>query len=50
MSKKDLKALGAIAAVGGVAVVVHGITSKKWETAHTVFSLLGAVVALLTLA
>ena len=36
-------------AVGGVAVVVPGITSKKWETAHTVFSLLGAAVALLTL-
>jgi hypothetical protein len=49
MSKKDLKVLGMIATVGVVAVVVHGITSKKWETAHTLFSVLGAVVALSTL-
>jgi len=49
MSKKDLQMLGVIAAAGGAVVVVHGITSKKWQTAHTVFSLLGAVVALATL-
>lgn len=49
MSKKDLKALGAVATIGGAVVVVHGITSKKWQTAHTVFCVLGAVVALATL-
>ena len=49
MNKKDLKVLGTIAAVGGAVVVVHGITSKKWQTAHTILSVLGAIVALVTL-
>jgi hypothetical protein len=49
MSKKDLKVLGVIAAAGGAVVAIHGITSKKWQTAHSVFSVLGAVVALATL-
>lgn len=50
MSKKDAQLLGAVAAVGGAVVVVHGITSKKWETAHTFFSVLSTLVALATLA
>ena len=49
MDKKDLKMLGTIATVGGVIVVAHGITSKKWQTAHTVLSVLSVVVALATL-
>ncbi|HTW06333.1 MAG TPA: hypothetical protein VME46_02415 [Acidimicrobiales bacterium] len=36
MTKKGLKTLGIIATVGGAAVALHGTTSKKWETAHTV--------------
>ena len=50
MNKKDLKVLGAIAAVGGAAVAIHGITSKRWQTAHTIFAVVGAAVALATLA
>jgi uncharacterized membrane protein HdeD (DUF308 family) len=49
MDKEDLKMLGAIATVGGVIVVAHGIKSKKWQTAHTVLSVLSGVVALATL-
>lgn len=49
MSKKDLKVLGVVATIGGAAVVLHGVTSKKWETAHSLFSALSIVVALLTL-
>ena len=49
MNKTDLKTLGAIATVGGVVVVAHGITSKKWQTAHTIFTALSVVVALATL-
>lgn len=49
MSSKELDALREIVAVGTVAVIVHGITSKKCEVAHTMFAVLGVVVALLTL-
>jgi ABC-type phosphate/phosphonate transport system permease subunit len=50
MSKKDLKVLGAIGATGGAVVIMHGITSKKWETAHTILTLLSAFVAVMSVA
>ena len=48
MNKKDLKAVGAIAAVGTAIVALHGVTSKRWQTAHTILTVIGAVVALST--
>lgn len=48
MSKKDWKAIGAVAAIGGAVVAIHGVTSKKWQTAHTVFVVVALVVALAT--
>ena len=50
MSKKDLKVLGALATIGGAIVVIHGVTSKKWQTAHTVFTIIAVVVAVASLA
>jgi hypothetical protein len=49
VSKKDLKIIGAIAAVGGTVLAIHGITSKRWQTAYTFFTIAGALVALGTL-
>jgi uncharacterized membrane protein len=49
MSKKDLKVLGAVAAIGGAVVIIHGVTSKKWQTAHTVLTLLSVFVAIASL-
>ena len=39
----DPKRIALIAAVGGAVVTVHGVTSKKWSEAHTVFVLLGSL-------
>lgn len=44
-----MKKIGAVAAVGAAVVAIHGITSKKWRNAHTLFTVLGAVVAVATL-
>lgn len=41
--QKGLQAVGALAAVGGAATVVHGLTTKNWTTAHTIFTVVGAV-------
>jgi hypothetical protein len=49
VNKKDLKTIGAIAAVGGAVVAIHGVTTKRWQIAHTVFTVAGALVALATL-
>lgn len=48
MDKNGVKVLGMIATAGGAAVAVHGITNKKWEDWHTLFTVLGAVVAIAT--
>jgi hypothetical protein len=48
VSKKDLKTIGTVAAVGAAVVAIHGITSKRWQTAHTVFTVVGALVAVST--
>lgn len=48
MNKKDLKVIGAVAAVGTGVVALHGITSKHWQTAHTIFTLVGLFVTLST--
>lgn len=48
MNKKDLKTIGAIAAVGTAVVALHGITSKRWQTAHTILTVIGAAVAMST--
>jgi hypothetical protein len=46
MSKKDWKAVGAVAAIGGAMVAWHGITSKRWQTWHTVFVIAAALAAI----
>ena len=45
MSNKDWKTLAIVASVGGLVVGLHGITSKRWTNAHTLFVLLGAIAA-----
>lgn len=37
MSRKDAKVIGMIGVVGAALVATHGITSKRWQTWHTVF-------------
>jgi hypothetical protein len=49
MRKRDWQIIGLIATAGGAAVAVHGITSKRWKDAHTLFSVLSACVALAAL-
>jgi hypothetical protein len=48
MEASDWKALVAIAAVGGGIVALHGVTSKKWTEAHTLFTVLGIIATLAT--
>jgi hypothetical protein len=48
MESSDWKALAAIATIGGGIVALHGITSKKWTDAHTLFTALGIAAALAT--
>ena len=48
MKKKDLATLGAVATIGGAIVALHGITSKRWKEAHTVFVVASLVVVMLT--
>jgi hypothetical protein len=44
-----MKRLGVAAAVGTAIVVIHGVTDKKWKDAHTLFTVVGAIVALASL-
>ena len=39
------QAVGAIGAIGSGVTVLHGLTSKNWTTAHTVFTIGGIVAA-----
>jgi hypothetical protein len=48
MSKKNLATLGAVATIGGAVVALHGITNKRWKEGHTTFTVLAAVVALIS--
>jgi hypothetical protein len=41
--RNDWQAVGAVAAVGTAVTVAHGLTTKNWTTAHTVFTIVGAV-------
>jgi hypothetical protein len=43
--KSDWQTVGAIAAIGSGATVIHGLTTKNWTTAHTVFTVGGIVAA-----
>ena len=45
MSTKDWALLGTIAAVGSALVTAHGLTSRQWQTWHTVFALAGGLAA-----
>jgi len=40
MTKKQLARVGAVATIGGGIVTLHGITSRRWQRAHTVFTVL----------
>ncbi len=44
MNKKQLARVGAVATIGGGIVTLHGITSRRWQKAHTVFTGLAIVV------
>lgn len=48
MAKRDWATVGALAAIGTGVVVLHGVTSRKWKDAHTLFSVLGALATLAT--
>ena len=41
MNDTTLRKVQAIAAIGGGAVALHGITSHGWKRGHTVFVALG---------
>jgi hypothetical protein len=45
MNKKQLTRVGAVATIGGGIVTLHGITSRRWQRAHTAFATLALVVA-----
>jgi hypothetical protein len=47
MNKKQLVRVGAVATIGGGIVTLHGITSRRWQRAHTVFTVLAMVVGML---
>ena len=48
MTKSQLTKVGAIATIGGGIVTLHGITSGHWRRAHTVFSIAGGIVGVLS--
>ncbi len=50
MTKAQLTKIGAIATIGGGIVTLHGITSGHWRRAHTLFSVAGGVVGVLSFA
>lgn len=45
MRKRDWDNLSLIATVGGAIVALHGITSRKWQEAHTFFLVLALAAA-----
>ena len=45
MSTKNERAIGMLSTIGSAVVAIHGITSKRWKTAHTVFVLAGVAAA-----
>ena len=47
MTTSQLTKIGAIATIGGGIVTLHGITSGHWRRAHTLFSVVGAIVGVL---
>ncbi len=48
MTKRQLSKVGAVAAIGGGIVTLHGVTGRRWQKAHTVFAALAATVAVLS--
>jgi len=40
MTKSDWKTLGSLGALIGAIVMLHGISSKEWKSAHTIGSIL----------
>jgi hypothetical protein len=49
MSRRDAETISAIATIGGTIIALHGITSKNWSYAHTLFLALAVVGAVATL-
>jgi hypothetical protein len=47
MDKKQLARVGAVATIGGGIVTLHGITSKRWQKAHTLFTGLAIVIGVI---
>ena len=48
MTKRQLTRVGAIATIGGGIVTLHGVTSGRWQRAHTIFAMVGGVVGVLS--
>ncbi len=46
----NARTIGLLAIVGSGIVAVHGITSKKWQEAHSIFVVLGVLTAAVSLA
>ena len=43
MNKRAVEIIGAISVVGGAFVGIHGVSSKRWQVARSVFVLSGAI-------
>lgn len=48
MNKRQLTTIGAVATIGGGIVTLHGITSRRWQKAHTAFTVLAVAVGVLS--
>jgi hypothetical protein len=46
MTKADWKAIGIAGSLFGLAVTIHGVTSKRWRDLHTVALILGIAAML----
>jgi hypothetical protein len=48
MMDSDWTKVGALAAIVGGAITLHGITSRKWQTWHTAATGIGLLAAIIT--
>lgn len=48
MNTRQLTTIGAVATIGGGTVMLHRITSRCWQKAHTAFTVLAVAVGVLS--
>jgi hypothetical protein len=41
VSQKDWRTIATVGGILGLVVALHGVTSRRWQTAHTVATVLG---------